>query len=435
MGSRTYSSLQIWYPLLVIPALLLPTLVGSLLEPISDDYCYVVSVNQSGVLGFTAEQTTTWSGALVTNAFAAIFGWLQQTSFQFAYALLLLITFSLTYLAFTLLLANTSRVGIKRQFWGILLLSVLLGLTFIASNFGSPLGLNSHEFPYGYTTIGWGAAILSQYLPNLVLFIAAGLLILQRTTVATWVSPSVLLLSAVLPLLSIQAGVAWVTFTLAASLLSVRQQTHKKMVLFLPTILGTIFTVLNVVSPGSRNRRTQISDGGNGDLIEGFVRSVAASLDSLFSGLTVIGLISGAGIMLLLAKNHFTRLAHARLYLLLAASVLFSVTVTDTFGAFEPWHQTGWRFSIFALAVLVGMRIGTHWRALSRLSSGRGPQELVRPTALGIWMLFLLIQFGLLVSFLTERAAAIEAGDARPVAWIADTEVEWIRYCSESIRN
>jgi len=424
---------KVWLLLLLVPALSLPIVAGSLLRPISDDYCYVASVSQSGVLGFTVEQSTGWSGALLTNTFAALFGWIQQISFQHAYVALLLLTFSLTFLAFSLFTLNCLHKGRKGRFSTSIASGILLGLTFLVSNFGIPVRPDSYEFPYGYTTLGWGAAILSQFLPNLVLLITAGLLIFRTAKTASWISPFILILSAALPLLSIQVGVAWILFSLAYVFRSAQREDRPRPSSFAPATIGFVFTLLNVLSPGSLNRRSVITDVGSGDALSGLLRSIAFSLDSFFSALFVVGLVSGVGVAVLFAKSPRINPPHVQMYLLLSVSVLVSVVATDTFGAYEPWHQTGWRLSVFLVAVLLGTVVVRIWATRNRPLMDGKIKPIVVTSIWILWITFLSVQTVLIASFLNQRAANAASGGPNPVAWIADIEIDWIRNCA--VRN
>lgn len=415
---------------LVCLAFVVPVVIGFQLRPIGDDYCYVVSVTQVGLVQFALDQSTNWSGALLTNAAAAAFGYLQHFDFHIAYAVLLATTFTLSYLSFALVLRNIGRAFGFREETKILLTSIFLTLGFFMANFGIPATTSSDDFPFGYATLGWGAAILSQLIPNLILLLGAGLVIAGRGQLSHRHSWMLIVISVAIPLFSIQAGVAWILFCVLLSLRPFRAITGSEHHLLTPVGIALTVTLLNVLSPGSQNRKSVIGDVGSGDLLSGLARSLRMSLESSLGSLTVFGALTGVLVVFLAGRSFRVSNSSIIQYGVLALAVFSSVTLTDALGAYEPWHQGGWRLSVYLVSVLIGVLLAGCLLNRQARPASRRMRLWIFLVLLACWSFVFIFQAVTVFGFLRERSIQIDLGRAQPVAWIADTEVEWIQYCA-----
>lgn len=410
--------------------LLTPLIIARSLRPIGDDYCYVTAVRDIGLIGFTFGQTATWSGAVLTNLSASLFGLLQLSSDTLAYSVTLAFAFTLTYIAFGLLTKVAFATNNPRRSLGNLGIGVILGLVYLLIGVGLPARVNSDDFPFGYASLGWAASTLSQFIPNLVLLIAAGIYVVAARRQMTPALITLVAFSLTLPLLSIQVGVAWIIFlSITAFITAIWDRTFPYRVMA-AIIMALVMTALNTFSPGSQNRKTSIGDAGASDALEALINSILLSINTLFGHLVVVGLLAGVVMSFLLRPRLACIFNALKYYLILGISILISTILTDTFGAFEPWHQTGWRLAVFALSVIVGGAFGGSSSASRIVEERQKLRVFGGPLAASALLLLLVGQLILILSLLDQRAKSLDSGIPQPIGWIADTEVEWIGTCA-----
>jgi len=419
-------------------AVVFTLLAALLVRPIADDYCYTLAVDSLGWFGFTLEQSTGWSGAFVTNLSASLFGTMYGISYQLAYAVLFLFTFFLLCVMFARVLVTAFNFRSTGNLIRVVPIAIVLSFTFILAGFGVPASLASTQFAYGYSSFTWAASVLSQFIPTLVFLLLGTLLADSVTTTAGRIRPAVLFTgSVILPLMSLQAGTAWL---IALVYFTLRRSRYGYLPKFqLPSLATVTFMMLavNALSPGSRSRKDLIGGTDLVSILSGLATSLKQSIGTLLSGLTLISLIAGIAVALLIAKSPRANSSVVRVFVVLTVSALLATLATDSLGAFEPWHQIGLRLTVFVFGVLIGVSAQAAYSNRNPTQAvGRYPHwRRLRLLVIFAWALALLIQGAWVVSIFVERARVWDNGKAFRIEWIADREVDWIQSCSERATN
>jgi len=404
-------------------------------RPIADDYCYVVSVKDSGLWGFTIAQSQGWSGALLKNLLDSLFGSVYIFSFQLAYLAFFLVTLGLLTAVFTRALLAAIEMKAERKLDRFVTSGIAIAITYVLAGFGVPATLASSQFAFGYANFTWAASVVSQFIPILAFILLSTLLISPSTQLVSRRTRALLLIGSILvPLLSLQAGVSWLLLLLYFLLFhrgcSIRLE--RRLIL---SAAGITFMVLlaNTLSPGSRSRK---SLAGGLDIVSttaGLRTSLLQSVNTIVSGLTLVSLACGFAIAVILAKRLKVNSRVLRDFLALTVCVFIATAATDALGAYEPWHQIGLRLAVFMLGVLIGAKAGAAWADQTSVRFFQSSSYRNRTIVLiiGIWTILLVVQAALVGSIFVERSQAWDAGRAFSIEWIGDRDVDWIRSCAE----